>query len=389
MPWPTAAGAASRKVALPPTSASSSWATPCSAWSWPGTPTRTYPDIPEGMLAKVRSAVVNARVLAQVADRLDVGDELLLGRGEESSGGRAKASILADAFEAILGAVYLDAGWDAAEQLVLRELARSDRRRPASSRTTSITRAGCRRWAVRNGEGTPRYVVVGSGPDHDRSYVAEVFVAGTEPWRGSRSLQEGRRAGRRSAMPGRVCRMPELPEVETLRQDLSTARCAGKKIKTVAVANGRSVRRHASAKHFRAPLEGRSIKSVGRLGKYLLMTLDSGDTLVVHLGMSGQLMRVKSVKDPKPQAHPRGDHLHPGGRVALRRSPDLRRAVRLHATAQDRRHADQPGLGHGRRGRSGHPQGHPRAGPPRVRPDRGHDELGPLRSAAATSTRPG
>ena len=94
--------------------------------------------------------------------------------------------------------------------------------------------------------------------------------------------------------------MPELPEVETLRQDLARE-VPGKKIKSVSVANGRSVRRHASAKHFRAPLEGRTIKSVGRLGKYLLLTLDSGDTLVVHLGMSGQLLRVKSVKDPKPK----------------------------------------------------------------------------------------
>ena len=67
----------------------------------------TYPDFPEGMLAKVRSAVVNARVLAEVADRLRVGEVLLLGRGEEASGGRNKASILADAFEAVLGAIYL------------------------------------------------------------------------------------------------------------------------------------------------------------------------------------------------------------------------------------------------------------------------------------------
>ncbi len=94
--------------------------------------------------------------------------------------------------------------------------------------------------------------------------------------------------------------MPELPEVETLRQDLSRE-VVGRKIKTVAVSNGRSVRRHASAKHFRALLEGHTIKSVGRLGKYLLLTLDSGDTLVVHLGMSGQLLRVKSPKDPKPK----------------------------------------------------------------------------------------
>jgi formamidopyrimidine-DNA glycosylase len=94
--------------------------------------------------------------------------------------------------------------------------------------------------------------------------------------------------------------MPELPEVETLRLDLAKE-VTGRKIKTVAVANGRSVRRHPSAKHFRAPLEGHTIKAVGRVGKYLLLTLDTGDTLVVHLGMSGQLLRVKSLKEPKPK----------------------------------------------------------------------------------------
>ena len=81
-----------------------------------------FPDFAEGKLAKVRSAVVNARVLAEVAGRLGIGEVTLLGRGEEGSGGRAKASILADAFEAVLGAVYLDAGWEASRHLVLREL---------------------------------------------------------------------------------------------------------------------------------------------------------------------------------------------------------------------------------------------------------------------------
>jgi len=94
--------------------------------------------------------------------------------------------------------------------------------------------------------------------------------------------------------------VPELPEVETLRQDLSKEVVA-KKIKAVAVTNGRSVRRHPSAKQFRALLEGRTIKSVGRLGKYLLCTLDNKDTLVIHLGMSGQLLFVKSAKEPKPK----------------------------------------------------------------------------------------
>jgi ribonuclease-3 len=137
-----------------------------------------FPDFAEGKLAKVRSAVVNARVLAQVAGRLGVGEVLLLGRGEEGSGGRTKASILADAFEAILGAIYLDAGWDAARALVLRQLG------------DAIARAGeepddfdhksrLQEKAVRDGDGTPRYVVIGSGPDHDREYTAEVFLGGT------------------------------------------------------------------------------------------------------------------------------------------------------------------------------------------------------------------
>jgi formamidopyrimidine-DNA glycosylase len=94
--------------------------------------------------------------------------------------------------------------------------------------------------------------------------------------------------------------VPELPEVETLRLDLAKE-VIGKKVKAVVVSNGRSVRRHPSAKHFRALLEGRTIKAVGRLGKYLLVTLDNKDTLVIHLGMSGQLFRVKSAKEPKPK----------------------------------------------------------------------------------------
>ena len=137
-----------------------------------------FPDFAEGKLAKVRSAVVNARVLADVAGRLGVGEVLLLGRGEEGSGGRTKASILADAFEAVLGAVYLDAGWEAARQLVLRELGEAIER--AGEEPDDFDhKSRLQEKAVRDGDGTPRYVVVGSGPDHDRAYVAEVFLGGT------------------------------------------------------------------------------------------------------------------------------------------------------------------------------------------------------------------
>ncbi len=137
-----------------------------------------FPDFAEGKLAKVRSAVVNARVLAEVAGRLGVGEVLLLGRGEEGSGGRTKASILADAFEAILGAVYLDAGWEASRELVLRELGEPIER--AGEEPDDFDhKSRLQEKAVRDGEGTPRYIVVGSGPDHDRSYVAEVLLGGT------------------------------------------------------------------------------------------------------------------------------------------------------------------------------------------------------------------
>ncbi len=97
--------------------------------------------------------------------------------------------------------------------------------------------------------------------------------------------------------------MPELPEVETIRRDLQ-GEVVGRKIKSVEVRNGRTVRRHPSAKQFRSLLEGRVITSIGRSGKYLLMGLDSGDTLVIHLGMSGQLQRAKSAKEAKaPHTH--------------------------------------------------------------------------------------
>src|SRR5690349_6022034 len=81
---------------------------------------RRHPDLPEGQLAKLRAAVVNSRALAEVARDLGVGRYLRLGRGEEASGGREKSSILADAVEALIGAVYIDRGTEPARELVLR-----------------------------------------------------------------------------------------------------------------------------------------------------------------------------------------------------------------------------------------------------------------------------
>jgi formamidopyrimidine-DNA glycosylase len=94
--------------------------------------------------------------------------------------------------------------------------------------------------------------------------------------------------------------VPELPEVETVRSVLARE-LTGKKVKTVTVTNGKLTKRHKSVKDFRLLLEGTTIKSVSRLGKNLVIALDSGNHLVVHLGMSGQLLRAKSPKDPKPK----------------------------------------------------------------------------------------
>ena len=161
-----------------------------------------FPEFAEGKLAKVRSAVVNARVLAEVAGRLGVGEVLLLGRGEEGSGGRTKASILADAFEAILGAVYLDAGWEAAQQIVLRELGEAIER--AGEEPDDFDhKSRLQEKAVRDGEGTPRYVVVGSGPDHDRVYMAEVFLGGICRGTGEgRSKKDAEQEAARAAWEG-------------------------------------------------------------------------------------------------------------------------------------------------------------------------------------------
>jgi formamidopyrimidine-DNA glycosylase len=98
-----------------------------------------------------------------------------------------------------------------------------------------------------------------------------------------------------TTVPGRrhetkVWRMPELPEVETIRRQLDKE-VVGKRVKTVEVSGMRSIRRHSTKKQFTSRLEGHKLSKVERRGKYLILTLDEGDLLVIHLGMSGQLRR--------------------------------------------------------------------------------------------------
>ena len=136
-----------------------------------------YPDLPEGELAKVRAALVSAPTLATVATELALGDHVLLGRGEEQSGGREKASILADALEAVIGAVYLDGGLDAAAALILRLLG-SRIAAAADGPGIHDHKTRLQELSVQKLEEPPRYVVTGEGPDHAKEFHAVVLLQG-------------------------------------------------------------------------------------------------------------------------------------------------------------------------------------------------------------------
>jgi ribonuclease III len=138
---------------------------------------RNHPELSDGLMSKVRASVVNTKVLAEVALDLGVAEHLRLGRGEDLSGGRAKDSILADATEAVIGAVYLDGGLAEADRLVLSLL--KDRIAAAVGEPgESDHKSRLQEQSVRMGRGVPRYEVEGFGPDHARRYRATVYVAG-------------------------------------------------------------------------------------------------------------------------------------------------------------------------------------------------------------------
>lgn len=138
---------------------------------------RDFPDVDEGELAKQRASLVSTMALAEAASLIDLGAFVRLGRGEELTGGREKASILADTFEAVIGAVYLSAGQDAATELVLRLLKPlfddPDRVGAALDPKTAL-----QELAAARGVEAPDYAVSGTGPDHARVFTAVVSVGG-------------------------------------------------------------------------------------------------------------------------------------------------------------------------------------------------------------------
>jgi ribonuclease III len=136
-----------------------------------------FPEANEGDLSKVRAALVNATMLAAKATEMELGPLLRLGRGEERSGGRQKGSILASAYEAVLGAVFLDAGFLAARELIAR-LFGPDLDRPLKSHL-SDHKTRLQEITQKRFRETPLYKLVrASGPDHDKAFVSEITIAG-------------------------------------------------------------------------------------------------------------------------------------------------------------------------------------------------------------------
>ncbi|MDP9222780.1 MAG: ribonuclease III [Actinomycetota bacterium] len=137
---------------------------------------RSHPEMAEGEMARLRSSVVNTVALAQLGQDLGLGDHIKLGRGEEASGGRVKPSLLADTLEAVVGAVYLERGFDCVaahlSPIFLERLSTA-----AGTGQRYDAKTALQELVVADRGELPSYRVASSGPDHDKRFTAEVFVS--------------------------------------------------------------------------------------------------------------------------------------------------------------------------------------------------------------------
>ena len=135
----------------------------------------THPDLSEGRLAKLRAAVVNARALAEVGREIGLGDHVKLGRGEQVTGGRSKASILSDTLEAVLGAIHLSGGFEASAEVVHRLF--DPLIKAASALGAGLDwKTSLQELSAEHGLGVPEYVIEDEGPDHMKTFTAKVRV---------------------------------------------------------------------------------------------------------------------------------------------------------------------------------------------------------------------
>ncbi|MDP3274233.1 MAG: ribonuclease III [Deltaproteobacteria bacterium] len=174
------------------------------------------PNAPEGVLSRLRAAVVNESSLARAASKVDLGEAMRLGRGEDRSGGRARASLLADALEAVFAAVFLDGGIDSARVVILKLLA---------ERIEEVTRVGTddpksvlQELLQAEYKITPKYRIIATyGPDHDREHEVAIDAGDVVTAQGrGRSKKDAEQAAARAALERlRLGPEPSLPEEQT------------------------------------------------------------------------------------------------------------------------------------------------------------------------------
>jgi len=164
-----------------------------------------FPTHSEGYKSKVKAGIVSSAALARLADDIGLGQYVLLGRGEEKTGGRQKQAILADGFEALIAAVYLDGGIDPAREFILSlfgPLVASAGDRAADASFTEDWKSAFQEWSQANGRGLPHYRLASvEGPDHRKRFDIEVLVGGEVVAKASgRSKKEAEQQAAKAAL---------------------------------------------------------------------------------------------------------------------------------------------------------------------------------------------
>ena len=166
---------------------------------------RQFPQHNEGQKSKLKASVVSAASLARLAEKLGLGEFLILGRGEEKTGGRRKHAIIADCYEALIAAIYLDGGVVPAQGFIQRqfqELIDEARRSGVDHEFTEDYKSALQEWLQRHGRGLPSYRLAEEiGPPHRRRFVVEVLVGGeTIAGADGRSKKEAAQSAAKAAL---------------------------------------------------------------------------------------------------------------------------------------------------------------------------------------------
>jgi ribonuclease III len=166
---------------------------------------REFPQHNEGQKSKLKASLVSSASLARLGERLDLGSFLILGRGEEKNGGHRKHAIIADCYEALIAAIYLDGGIEPAQKFIesqFAELVGEARRSGAAASFTEDWKSALQEYLQSHGRGLPAYRLAAEvGPDHRKSFVVEVVVEGEAVANAEgRSKKEAAQAAARAAL---------------------------------------------------------------------------------------------------------------------------------------------------------------------------------------------